>query len=551
MAPILVLGCMVTPRGHHRVQPADKATNSTHNPCPKQKVNNDDGDDMPPTPSTVSFTVRRPTPVSRPSSSGPESDGPFKVPALPRHLASAGSSATGSPLAGSPRTFSSRGDSDDDDDETGIVFVNGSGADDNSHHADRSDDEDLVGNSKQHSSQRCVIRNRSPCSIEVDSQKLSRMTLHSSVHQNKKKMFDSEAPLIIPTQPNPNWREAARRRRAACSRIQPYVSRATPSFVPDSALAATGADGSVGGLGTRDSINSGPQLSGLQINKRVKVEAEEDGAAMVETVSAVSVDHSTAKVVEETEDQRALRAILAGEDESAPAVDIIPVPPLSETDALKQDVQELPDVATAADYDRVPISAFGVAMLRGMGWSEGAVASELDKRRRNGLTKLYLPQARPALLGIGAKEREPVDDGSGKKKPKGQDMRYIPVARKESGRDDGRSNRSGTVSRYSSRSPLRKEREDRVVDREKSAYGDRERRKERDHDDDSRRMTKNYDERARERKDHRERDRDMERDPARGRSNPYRDRDKEGKGKQYDQWDRTRERDRRDRRDGR
>ncbi|KAI9568185.1 DExH-box splicing factor binding site-domain-containing protein [Boletus coccyginus] len=438
---------------------------------------------MAPTPSPVSFIVRRPTPVSRPSSSGPESDGPFKLPALPRHLASAASSAAGSPLAGSPRSFSPREDSDDDG-ETGI--------------------EDFVA-SRQPGGQRCVVRNR--------------------------KASVPEAPLVIPTQPNPDWREAARRRRAACSRIQPYTSRATPSFVPGSALAATGADGSVGGLGTKDSINSGPQLSGLQIHKRVKTEAEEDGTAMVEEVSA----ESTAGVVEETEDQRALRAILAGEDESAAVVEIIPVPPLSEADALKQDVQELPDVATANDYERVPISAFGAAMLRGMGWTDGAVAAKSDKRSKNGLTNLYLPQARPALLGIGAKEREPVDDGSGKKKPKGPDMRYIPVARKESGRGENGSSRSGTVSRRSSRSPSRKERDDRTADRERSAYDDRERRKDR------------------ERKDYRDRDRDreVERDRARGRGDSNRERERDGKGKQYDQRDRTRERDRRDRRDDR
>ena len=46
------------------------------------------------TDSMVSFTVRRPTPVSRQSSSGPESDreGSFKVPALPRHISGGGSS---------------------------------------------------------------------------------------------------------------------------------------------------------------------------------------------------------------------------------------------------------------------------------------------------------------------------------------------------------------------------------------------------------------------------------------------------------------------------
>jgi hypothetical protein len=37
-------------------------------------------------------------------------------------------------------------------------------------------------------------------------------------------------------------------------------------------------------------------------------------------------------------------------------------PPISETDAYRQDVQEFPDEATLYDYARV----------RGMGWKEGA-----------------------------------------------------------------------------------------------------------------------------------------------------------------------------------
>ncbi|KAG9314803.1 DExH-box splicing factor binding site-domain-containing protein [Chiua virens] len=457
----------------------------------------------------VSFTVRRPTPTSRPPSSGPESDGPFKIPALPRHLASAGSSAMGSPLAGSPRTFSSREDSDDDDDETGIVFANGSGADDDIRHTDSSDDEHFVVGAKQ---------------------------LGQRLRQ-KKKLVDSEAPLVIPTKPNPDWREAAKRRRAACSRVQPYTSRGTPSFVPDSAVAATGADGSVGGLGTRDTINSGPQLSGLQINNRVKVEAEEDGTAEMESTTTV-------EPIEETEDQRALRAILAGEDESTSAVDIIPVPPLSESDALKQDVEELPDVATADDYERVPISAFGAAMLRGMGWTDGAIASKGAKRRENGLTELYLPQARPALLGIGAKEREPEDDGSGKKKQKGPDMRYVPVARKEGG-----SSRSGTTSRRGSHSPSRKDRKDRDAERERSGYDHREPRRERDRDrdDESRRRTKDYDDRDHERWDYSDKDRDWEKERDRSRSARDSHRGRE-RGRHYNQRD---ERDSRDRRDKR
>ena len=79
-----------------------------------------------------------------------------------------------------------------------------------------------------------------------------------------------------------------------------------------------------------------------------------------------------------------------------------------------------------------PISALRAAMLQS------------GKRSENSLEKQYLAQARPALLGIGAKEREPEDDGSRKKKRKG--MRHIPVARLESGWGDNGPSRSSTRS---------------------------------------------------------------------------------------------------------
>lgn len=72
---------------------------------------------------------------------------------------------------------------------------------------------------------------------------------------------------------------------------------------------------------------------------------------------------------EETEDQKALRAILAGVngvEHDGPMIDIIPTP-ISEADAYKQDVNELPEAATLEDYARVPVSQFGAAPLRGMG----------------------------------------------------------------------------------------------------------------------------------------------------------------------------------------
>ncbi|KAG1854609.1 hypothetical protein F4604DRAFT_1932671 [Suillus subluteus] len=124
--------------------------------------------------------------------------------------------------------------------------------------------------------------------------------------------------LVIPSKPSPDWRKATQKRRAGAAR-----------FILDSAKASASADGSVGGPGTRDTLDSGPQLS---------------------------EEHAYAKV-EETEDQKAL--LLAGDMDTAPQIDSIPVPP-NETDAVQQDVADLPDVVTIDDYARVRIIAFPV-----------------------------------------------------------------------------------------------------------------------------------------------------------------------------------------------
>jgi hypothetical protein len=84
-----------------------------------------------------------------------------------------------------------------------------------------------------------------------------------------------------------------------------------------------------------------------------------------------------------------------------------------------------------SDYKRIPVASFGLALLKGMGWKEGSAAS----RTRTGLVEPYNPAPRPAMLGIGAKERI-VPEGEelkGKKKWKAKEeaRKYIPVVRKD------------------------------------------------------------------------------------------------------------------------
>jgi len=157
------------------------------------------------------------------------------------------------------------------------------------------------------------------------------------------------------------------------------------------------------------------------------------------------------------------------------------------------------------DYNRVPVAQFGLALLRGMGWKEGTAAS---RKPGKGLVQPYLPEARPALLGIGAKEQEVFDDGSNKKTSKRPERRYVPVVKQdregrsssgrgESSRDDRarsprRDNGSTSVSRRSSRSRSPGRRRDDYDDRRRdssrreSSYDDRRRESSR-RDDDRRR----------------------------------------------------------------
>jgi hypothetical protein len=290
-------------------------------------------------------------------------------------------------------------------------------------------------------------------------------------------------------------------------------------YVPPGGEAGTGVGGSVGGLGTRDTINSGLQLEGLQRRKRARVDAIE-GAAIEPEPPIAREDRP-----EETEDQRAIRALLAdadgGDGPEGPTVDIIPISSTrhapTEDDAFKQDLDELPDEATLQDYDRIPVSQFGMAMLRGMGWKPGEPAS---RNKKGGIVEPWLPPSRPALLGIGAKEREIFDDGSGGRRTASRpERKYVPLVRKESERSSSPRSQpaSRSESRRTSRSPPRRERKEDDKDRRRDR--DREQDRERDRDRDRERDGRNRD-----RESEREKDGRRDRERSSRRDGDYRDR---------------------------
>jgi hypothetical protein len=433
----------------------------------------------------VSFTIRRPTPDSRAPSAGPDSDDPrFKVPALPRHLVndySAGNSTPGSPLAGnSPKRSAPNSPDSSDEDDNGPT-------------------DELVTGFDRFGVQRCVLT-ASPAGCRGP-----QLTIAAAINHRATPRPEPQGPLVIPALKNRDWRELARRRRAGAN---------GKMYVPPAGQAGTGADGSVGGLGTRDTINSGPQVEGLQLRKRARLDSAEDMAVEPEP-SAMA----TKEKPEETEDQRAIRALLASaegdDDHEAPLVDVIPLTNggtarqgPTEDDAFKQDVDELPSEATLADYERVPVAQFGAALLRGMGWKPGEPAS---RNKNRGIVEPWLPPSRPALLGIGAKEREVFDDGSGgRRAPSRPERKYVPLLRRES------SDASPSVSQPSSRSASRRASPSGRERKDETDTGDRRREHDREWDRDRNR--------ERDRESVREMDRVRQRERSPRSSRPDRDR---------------------------
>ena len=445
----------------------------------------------------VSFTVRRPSPVSRGESSGADSDGPsFKIPALPKHLRNGGSTP-GSPLAqgdsaaSSPKRSYDSVDSSDEEDET---------------------QDELISGFDKFGVQRCVKLRRYP---EFGPQ------LTEAFDRSLREKPKPKGPLVIPALKNRDWRALAKKRKTA------------QMYVPESGRATvTGADGTVGGLGTRGTINSGPQAVGLQVKQK-------RFASEVGEVEMQEVEDEVKPQLEESDDQLALRALLAsaageGDEGFASRTAIIPI---TEDEALRQDIDELPESATLDDYSDMPVSEFGAAMLRGMGWTGDG------KGKKN--IQPWLPQSRPALLGIGAKEKEVFDDGTKKKFFGKPDKKYIPVVKKERpvgssassrNRTPSPNRRSGSRRRTPSPSPGSKDSKSRNDGRR-----DGDVKQDRDRDSDRRKDQDGGSERRR----HRDDDKDRRRGQDEG---GRRDRGRDGHNRDRDPNKRDRSRDRRERR---
>ncbi|KAK3835567.1 MAG: DExH-box splicing factor binding site-domain-containing protein [Linnemannia gamsii] len=322
--------------------------------------------------------------------------------------------------------------------------------------------------------------------------------------------------LVIPKLENADWRQQA-------------LSKRKRGYLPE------GSSNSKDSAVTMETEEADETRIGLQISKRVKVEQQtttDQGSS-----SSMDVDSDTTKtttttttttttvVTEETIEEMAARKILeaaTGESgESARRLILLGQENVhqDEVEAFQKNLEELPDEASLEDYAKVPVEEFGAALLRGMGWKGDNNGSEAVEYNR-----------RPALLGLGAKPREPEPSKKKYIKPgESRTPQSIPVPSRNS------------TARPSSSSSHRDSRDT----RDAKGRDDRDSKDTRDRDDrDSRENSRS----TRDDRDHRDRRSRDDHDSRGGGS--YRDhRDKE-REKEKDRGDRD-TRDTRDSRDSR
>lgn len=376
-----------------------------------------------------------------------------------------------------------------------------------------------------------------------------------------------EEPLVIAALPNRDWRESSRR---------------TPTFRPESRQLARE------DIITHERTGDGPQRSGIRriVKEEVKVEpgAEDHSTVHVKREAVVQDERSTVTTAttttvnvkaeplteEERLHQEALAALLAGrsenetDDERAQRELRIEMQQnklnISEEDAFKRDMKTLPaevrslkptrdaagadDQSTLDDYESVPVSAFGLAMARGMGWNPKADDN----------TTVHEPKVRPQLLGLGATPMDPTirPTHSKSKKDRQADRNAksgrgfiatsLLVKKEREGSGTPAASRSGSPGSEKRRREdgddrdVKRERTDRYDDRDRNGR-DRENDSRRDREDDMRR-DRDYDtrrgreceteeERARRKARERERETETEEERARRKAREReRDRDR-------------------------
>ena len=214
------------------------------------------------------------------------------------------------------------------------------------------------------------------------------------------------APLVIEAQANRDWREASQRNKRQRS--------------------AKGGEDKAEGSGQQDAQREEEKpVFGLNVRKRDEAQTNGHAEADDEMNDSTPEANGDAPTRERTADEEAMDALLGNKSSKSTLI----LPAMTEEEAFERDYKTAPDMATLDDYARVPVEEFGAALLRGMGWKEG---EGIGANRGKKIEKTKIPERRPALLGIGAKEEAAVAQelgtwGKAAKDRKGPIQVYNPV----------------------------------------------------------------------------------------------------------------------------
>ncbi|KAK5124064.1 hypothetical protein LTR85_002261 [Meristemomyces frigidus] len=217
-------------------------------------------------------------------------------------------------------------------------------------------------------------------------------------------------PLIIAPQANRDWKDSSKRKKQRHG----LPVEAQQTAMTDEAIKELEDKKPAFGLNVtkRDNVDWEPIINGHDVQAEAEV-----------TQQQAPEPNGEASIKQKTDDELAMDALLGKTTKQ----DLV-LPAMSEEQAFEQDFKTAPDMATLDDYARVPVEQFGAALLRGMGWKDGEGIG-LNRGRKAEKTKV--PERRPALLGIGAKEEAAVAQEMGiwgKAAKKGGEVKvYNPV----------------------------------------------------------------------------------------------------------------------------
>lgn len=272
---------------------------------------------------------------------------------------------------------------------------------------------------------------------------------NNGVSASTSRRDNDDRPLVIAPEKNKDW-------KAEAARLRALKAGGKERFRPGMADEADGKPKRVltdqeleEASRIESNVAGGLSTTSTQAPKRTVPPAIQPGDKTPLGPTDSPPSNATPSAAEpETEDQRALKALLKessgqhdDESQETPEIDTIygdsqnnfwdrpQQQAMGEEDLFRADIDSRPDSASMNDYERVPVDAFGAALLRGM------YESGDGKTKTRKAVEPYVPKARPSLLGIGAKELDLGGDEKDKekqrKKNKAASMHFVPLVKSE------------------------------------------------------------------------------------------------------------------------